>query len=91
MADDTADDAYNTCGYTVSFQNMSGAEWYKVPNSGSRDHIATRTDGRFAVEIEDGEVSEGLHSYTLTSKVVIAIYNHLSYQYSTKRLQQLQN
>ena len=43
------------------------------------------------VEIEDREISEGLHSYTLTSKVVIAIYNYLSYQYSTKRLQQLQD
>ena len=75
----------------ISFQDMSGAEWYKVANSGSRDQIATRTDGRFMVEIEDREISEGLHSYTLTSKVVIAIYNHLSYQYSTKRLQQLQN
>ena len=74
----------------ISFQDMSGAEWYKVANSGSRDQIATQTDGRFVVEIEDGEISEGLHSYTLTNKVVIAIYNHLSYQYSTKRLQQLQ-
>ena len=49
MADDTADDAYDTGGYTVSFQDMSGAEWYKVPNSGSRDHIASQTDGRFMV------------------------------------------
>ena len=93
--DDAADDAYDDWRIRSVFrQNVSGAEWYKVVNSGSRDHIATRTDGRFMLDTEDREISEGI--YILTSKMVIyrrfsftaAIYNHLSYQYSTKRLQQ---
>ena len=77
----------------INFQDMSGAEWYKVANSGSRDQIATRTDGRFMVEIEDWEIS--VHSDQQGSdrkfSFTIAIYNYLSYQYSTKRLQQLQD
>ena len=36
-----------------------------------RYHIATRTDGRFMVDTEDREISEGLHSDEQG-----AIYNH---------------
>ena len=68
--DDAADDAYDDWRIRSVFrQNVSGAEWYKVVNSGSRDHIATRTDGRFMLDTEDREISEGI--YILTSKMVI--------------------
>ena len=68
---------------------------YEVVNSGSRDHIYTRTVGRFMLEkLKDRGISEELQSdkqgADRRSLFTTAIYNYLHYS-STKQLDQFQH